>query len=188
MAIISAFQAGDTGSIPVTRSIKMVIDTQTIHNKLIALLDSNKVKYKLFTHKAALTYEDLVDVQKEAGFFGTEAKCMVLKADSKFIVYITLQGKRVNFDSVKEALNVIELNLATSDELDEYFGAQPGCAYPFAFDTKYDIYVDPIIYRQDWLLFSPVFPTGTIQAKGQDLKRVFDSLENKVCEVTTFNQ
>ncbi len=188
MAIIPAFQAGDTGSNPVTRSSKMIIDTQIIHNKLIALLDSNKVEYKLFTHKAALTYKDLVNVQKETGFFGTEAKCMVLKADSKFVVYITLQGKRVNFDSVKETLNVIELDLATPDELDKYFGAQPGCAYPFAFDAKYDIYVDPVIYRQDWLLFSPVLPTKTIQAKGQDLKRVFDSLKNKVCEATTFNQ
>ncbi len=166
----------------------MTIDAQNIHDKLIALLDSNKVQYKLFTHEVALTYEDLVNVQKEAGFFGIEAKCMVLKTDSNFIIYITIQGKRVDFDSVKTMLNVTKLSLATPEDLNKYFGAQPGCAYPFAFDDKYDIYVDPIIYTQDWLLFSPVLPTETIQAKGQDLKRVFDSLKNKVHEVTSFNQ
>ena len=52
------------------------------------LLDTNNVEYKLFSHKAALTYDDLLKVQQETGFEGTEGKCMVLKADEKFIVYV----------------------------------------------------------------------------------------------------
>lgn len=155
---------------------------------MINLLDANQVEYKLFTHKEALTYEDLAQVQESTGFFGTEAKCMVLKVDDKFIVYITIQGSRVNFDAVKKELGGVKVRLATTEELVEYFGAQPGCAYPFAFDSQYDIYVDPNIYQQEWLLFSPVFPTETIQARGQDLKRVFASIDNKVSEVANFNQ
>ncbi|MFA6917524.1 MAG: YbaK/EbsC family protein [Candidatus Gracilibacteria bacterium] len=165
-----------------------MIDSNNIFEKLISLLDINKVEYKLFTHREALTYEDLAEVQKETGFFGTEMKCMVLKAGDSFIVYITLQGKRVNFDAVKEKLVVNKVRLCTPEELAEHFGAKPGCAYPFAFDAKYDIYVDPKIYEQEWLLFSPVLPTKTVQAKGSDLKRVFDSLENHVFEIGNFNQ
>lgn len=155
---------------------------------LIKLLDENQVNYKLFTHKAALTYEDLAEVQKETGFFGTEGKCMVIKADEKFIVYVTVQGKRLNFDSIKNYLDAGKIRLATAEELKEYFGAEPGCAYPFGFSKDIDIFTDPEIFKQEWLLFSPVLPTKTVQAKGVDLKRVFDNLPNKVTEVTNFNQ
>ena len=115
-------------------------------------------------------------------------KCMVLKAGDKLIVYITLQGKKVDFDAIKERLNVNKARLSTPEELNEYFGAKPGCAYPFGFDTQYDIYVDPMIYKQEWVLFSPVFPTKTVQAKGSNLKNVFNSLQNNVQEITNFSQ
>lgn len=156
--------------------------------ELIRLLDENEVEYKLFSHKAALTYEDLEEVQKEAGFFGTESKCMVLKSGDRFVVYVTTQGNRVNFDAIKESLGANKVRLATPEELKEHFGAEPGCAYPFGFDKQYDIYVDPKIYEQEWFLFSPVVPTKTVQAKGADLKKVFDNLSNRVTEVQNFNQ
>lgn len=165
-----------------------MIDPQEQYKKLLNILDDNAVNYKLFEHRAALTYEDLADVQKEAGFFGAEAKCMVLRAGDNFAVYATLQGKRLNLDAIADKLGVKKIKLATAEELKEHFGAEPGCAYPFGFAEIVPIYVDPIIYEQEWLLFSPVLPTRTIQASGQDLKRVFQNLPNKVAEVTDFNQ
>lgn len=165
-----------------------MIDPQEQYQKLITILDENNVEYKLFKHRAALTYEDLAEVQKETGFFGTEAKCMVLTIDGSFIVYITLQGKRLNMDVIKETLGINKIKLATPDELKEYFAAEPGCAYPFGFGDNVEIYVDPQIFEQEWLLFSPVLPTRTIQAKGADLKKVFETVPNKVTQVTNFNQ
>ncbi|HBB02593.1 MAG: YbaK/prolyl-tRNA synthetase associated region [Candidatus Peregrinibacteria bacterium GW2011_GWF2_38_29] len=165
-----------------------MVDPNIVYEKLINLLDNNHVEYKLFSHREALTWEDLAAVQKETGFFGTEMKCMVLKAGEELIVYMTLQGKRVNFDAIKEKLGVNKVRLSTPEELNEYFGAKPGCAYPFGFDAQYRIFVDPEIYKQEWMLFSPVVPTKTVQAKASDLKKVFDSLGNRVQEVTNFNQ
>lgn len=165
-----------------------MIDPDKAYQQLIQLLDTNKVEYKLFSHKAALTYEDLAEVQKEAGFFGTEGKCLVLKSDEDFIVYVTLQGNRINFDVIKQTIDANKIKLASADELKEYFGAEPGCAYPFGFSKDINIYVDPNIYEQTWFLFSPVLPTNTIQIKGEDLKKIFSHLENKVTEVNNFNQ
>jgi len=62
-------------------------------------------------------------MKKENRFFETEEKCMVIKADDKFIVYITIQGKRINFNNIKEVLNVDKVRLAISEELKENFGA-----------------------------------------------------------------
>ena len=164
------------------------MDAQVAKDNLVKLLDDNGVEYKSFEHKAAYTYDELLEVQKQTGFFGTEMKCMVLKADEEFMVYVTTQGNRVNFDAIKEHLSAGKVRLATPEELKEHFGAEPGCAYPFGFDTKFKVFVDPKIYTQEWMLFSPAVPTGTIQAKGADLKNVFESLSNKVEEVTNFNQ
>lgn len=165
-----------------------MVNQREVYQRLIDLLDKNQVEYKLFSHRAALTYEDLLEVQKETGFSGTEGKCMIVKLEDRFIVYVTLQGKRLDFDAIKESLKVAKIRLATPEELKEYFGAEPGCAYPFGFDKKIDIYTDPEIFKQEWFLFSPVFPTKTVQARGGDLTRVFDSLDNKVMEVVNFNQ
>jgi prolyl-tRNA editing enzyme YbaK/EbsC (Cys-tRNA(Pro) deacylase) len=165
-----------------------MVDPQEQYKKLLAILDASSVTYKPFEHRAALTYEDLAEVQKEVGFFGTEAKCMVLRANDNFVVYVTLQGKRLNLDAITKRLETRKVKLASAEELKKHFGAEPGCAYPFGFTEMVSIYVDPVIYKQDWLLFSPVLSTRTIQAKGQDLKRVFESLPNKVTETTNFNQ
>ncbi|MFA5792398.1 MAG: YbaK/EbsC family protein [Candidatus Gracilibacteria bacterium] len=161
---------------------------EILYQNLLSILDQNQAECKLFSHREALTYEDLEAVQKETGFFGREMKCMVLKADDEFFVYVTLQGNRVNIEKIKEKLNAKKVRLALPEELLEHFGAKPGCAYPFGFDTKFNIFVDPKIFNEEWLLFSPVLPTKTVQAKGSDLKKVFTSLSNKVEEVTDFNQ
>jgi hypothetical protein len=161
---------------------------EVFYKNLIKLLDDNQVEYKHFHHQPALTYEQLLEVQKQTGFFGTEGKCLVLKADDIFLVYVTIQGKKINFDEVKKETNSNKISLVTPEDLKEVFGAEPGCAYPFGFDTNIPIYIDPIIFDQEWFLFSPVFPNQTIQARGSDLKKVFSKLGNIVVETTKFNQ
>lgn len=164
-----------------------MVDQATIYQNIISLLDQNHADYKLFDHRSALSYHDLAIVQKEVGFFGTEGKCLVLKADSDFIVYITIQGQKINFNKVKNDLNLKKIRLALPEELMVNFGAEPGCAYPFGFDSKYKIYVDPVIYQQDWFLFSPLYPTKTVQVTGNSLKTIFQKLPNPVVEKKDFN-
>lgn len=164
-----------------------MLNPDDLYKNLITLLDDNNVEYKLFSHREALTYEEIEAVQKETGFFGRETKCMVLKGD-EFFVYVTLQGNRVDMEAIKNKVGAKKVRLALPEELKEHFGAQPGCAYPFGFDAKFNVFVDPQIFEQEWILFSPVLPTKTVQAKGSDLKKVFAALENKIEEVTDFNQ
>lgn len=113
---------------------------------------------------------------------------MVLKVDDNYTVYITLQGNKLDLEVIKTTLSADKIALANAQELQDVFAAEPGCAYPFGFSPTIDIYVDPNIYAVDWFLFSPVYSSKTIQAKGHDLKKVFESIDNHVKEVTTFNQ
>ena len=161
--------------------------TGEFYKRLINILEKSGAEFKLFTHQPARTYEELARAQQEAGFVGTEGKCMVLRADERFIVYITIQGEKVDIDRIKKALNLKNLHLANHDELRDQFGAEPGCAYPFGFGAEVDIYVDPQVYNLEWFLFSPVLPTKTVQLRGSDLKKIFSFVENNVIE-KNFNQ
>ena len=164
-----------------------MIDSLQIKNKILELLTQAGVEYKVFEHQPIFSYEDALKVQKEVGFEGTEGKSLVLNTDDTFIVLVTTQGKKVDFDKLKQTLGVEKVRLAKPEELQEYFGAEPGCAYPFGFDEQYTIYVDPAIYEQEWFLFSACLPTWTVQARGKDLKKVFEKLPNKVVETGEFN-
>ncbi|HLC78577.1 MAG TPA: YbaK/EbsC family protein [Candidatus Nanoarchaeia archaeon] len=156
-----------------------MIDRDKIYNKIIKILNDNQATYKIFSHKAAFTYDELRFAQEEVGFIGIEGKCLVVKKDDGFVVCVTIQGKKLNFSKLKEILSDKDLRLAKPEELKEYFGAEPGCAYPFGFDESIKIYVDPTIYDQEWFLFSPLFATKTIQVRGSGLRRIFFNLKNK---------
>lgn len=164
-----------------------MIDPIATSNHIIETLTTCDAQYKLFEHRAALTYDDLAAAAQECGFHGTEGKCLVIKTDDRYIVYVTIQGQRVNFEAIKTRTNSKKAKLASAEELLEVFGAQPGCAYPFGFSKEIAIFIDPSIFHQEWFLFSPVLPTRTIQIKGADLQKIFSSLPNKVTEVTSFN-
>ncbi len=163
------------------------IDSKQIKENIIALLNEYKVTYQLFQHDQILSYEDAQREQQKYGWTGTEGKSLVINADGMLLVYFTIQGQKVNFDKIKEILGTKKVRLATSEELIEYFGAVPGCAYPFGFDEQFEIYVDPAIYEQAWVIFSPCLPTFTVQAKGNELNRIFSNVKNKVTETNIFN-
>lgn len=159
-----------------------MVDQEEIYKNILNLLKNHKAEYKLFSHKAAFSYEELNAAKKETGFTGTEGKCLVVKTKNDFIVCVTFQGKKLDFSKLGKILNEKTIRLARPEELKEYFGAEPGCAYPFGFDEFIDIYLDPEIYIQSWFLFSLVFPTKTIQIKGSSLKKIFSKLKNKIVE------
>ena len=157
------------------------------YDAILRLLAAQRAEHRVFRHRPVLTYADAEAVRREAGFVGTEGKCLVLKVGAGFAVYTTLQGRRVDFRRIRAHLGGVRVRLATPDELRSAFGAEPGNAYPFGFGADVRVFVDPGVYGQDWLLFSPAFPTATVQVRGRDLPRVFRSLPNPTEEVTTFN-
>lgn len=155
-------------------------DMNEIANRIIGILDDAGAEYKLYEHRPVLTYDDIELVAKETGWEGTEMKNLVMKAGEDFVVYVTMQGVRSDTKAMKKYLGVKKLRMATDGELDEHFGAQPGNAYPFGFGEDIRILVDPDIYAQEWLLFSPCRPSATVQVRGKDLEKVFASLPNQV--------
>ncbi len=92
----------------------------------------------------------------------------------------------MDLNRVRDHVGARRVRLATPDELRRHFGAEPGNAYPFGFDSSVRIIVDPVVYAEEWLLFSPALPTATVQVRGRDLARLFRGLSNLTEEVPMF--
>ena len=153
---------------------------------VVRLLGHFRVEYALFHHRPVRSYEDAALARAEAGFVGTEGKCLVLRAGDGFVVCTTLQGRQVDLDRLRDHLSVRKVRLATPKELRRHFGAEPGNAYPFGFDAAVRIIVDPVVYAEEWLLFSPALSTATVQVRGRDLARLFRGLPNPTAELPVF--
>ena len=111
------------------------------------------------------------------------ASCVVCRTTAGLAVVVTLAGQRVDTGAVKRLLGTKRVSIASADELRETFGAEPGAAYPFAFAADIPIVVDPLIYAEDWVLYSAGPPTHTLQLRGADLRALFASLPNPTFEV-----
>lgn len=156
--------------------------------RMIDLMDSAGADYKVYTHRPIRNYDDAELARQESGFSGTESKSLVLKSGDSAIVYVTLAGPRVDIKAIRTHLGGPKPKILSDEELWSRFAAEPGAAYPFGFDDDVRIYVDPEIYREEWLLLSLVLPTETVQIRGEDIRKVFAHVANPVEEVTTFNQ
>ncbi len=160
----------------------MMVDPHAAYEEILRLLDDAATPYRLYHHRPVLSYEEAELARQEAGFEGTEGKVVICRVDDGFAVYVTLQGRRLRQRAMKQLLGVRKVRLATVDELRETFGAEPGCAYPFGFDSDIPIVLDRTIYDEEWLLFSAALSTTTIQLRGHDLRSFVGHLPNQTID------
>jgi Ala-tRNA(Pro) deacylase len=160
-----------------------VITPEQAQTNMQAILDRSGARFRLYEHRPVLSYTDAELARQEAGFTGTEGKALVVAADERFAVFLTVQGTRLDTRAVRHALGVKKVRVASADDLLDHFAALPGAAYPFGFAGDIPILVDPAIYAEDWMLFSAPLPTVTHQFRGHDLKELLAGLPNVVVEL-----
>lgn len=165
-----------------------LITPEIARQKMLEVLAAAEAEFHQFVHRPIRNFDDAELARQESGFVGTETKSMVLRSGDDLLVYITVMGKRIDLKAIRAHLGGPKPKMVGAEELWERFAAEPGAAYPFGFDSTVGIYVDPVVFDEDWLLMSLVLPTETLQLRGGDFRKVLASVPNKVEEVTTFNQ
>lgn len=90
--------------------------------RLTEFLDSHDKKYVVVKHSPAFTAQE---VAASAHVPGKElAKTVMIKADGDLKMVVLPATHKVDFDQIKEALNVKEVELASEDEFEDLF---PDC-------------------------------------------------------------
>ena len=143
------------------------------------LLNECNISYEKYTHEPIFSYETAEKVGKELGFTGTESKSLFLKGKSgKYYIYLTVQGEKADFKVLKKLLSE-KVSVCSAEEMTETIGCYPGCISPFGHDKEIDLIVDPKVFEQEKLIFSPNVPEETVIFEAWDLKKMLDKIENK---------
>ena len=152
----------------------------TLYENIITLLNDHTVRYHEYDHDPILNYADAEREASKFGWTGVESKNVFLKgADQKYYLYVTTQGRRVDFAQLKEVLDT-KVSLASEEDVRNVALCVPGCVAPFGFSETITIILDPSIDECTEYLFSPGVTTKTIQTNMQELKNIFPHLPNTV--------
>ena len=145
---------------------------------VISILDNNNIPFEVYEHEPVYSYEDAEKIKNEFGFCGTESKSLFLKGKLGYYIYLTIQGVNADFKYVK-SLVADKVSVCPSSEMTKVIKCCPGCVSPFGHDEEISLIIDPIIFNQENIIFSPGVPNKTIVIKGNDLKKIINNISNR---------
>lgn len=151
-----------------------------MYQKIVEILNNHKCSYEAYEHEPIRNYEDAYRVAKQFNWQGSESKNIVLKNKrGQLYIYVTLMGKQFDKKHVIELIGE-KLSICSREEVLEKTQVETGCIPPFGFDDTVIYLVDPEVFQQEVYLFSPGVFEKTFIISGQDLKWIFDGIENPI--------
>src|SRR5688572_13873603 len=101
----------------------------TPFEKIIQLLDSNNIQYRLVEHQPVFTSEEAAKVR---GFeLKQGAKSLILKSPDGFVMAVVPGNKKLDSKKLKKILGVKDIRFATAEEVKQVAGVEIGAVYPF---------------------------------------------------------
>ena len=154
--------------------------TQDVYSKSTETLKTAGAHYREFEHEPVFDYETAAVIRQRFGLQGVESKNLFLKTKKgEYCMLITVQGKRADFDALKEVLGS-KVSVASHDELKEKTGCEPNCATPLGHPAEVILVVDNEIFRHHYFIFSPGPAERTVEMLTEEFRRVLQNVPNKV--------
>lgn len=123
-------------------------------DEIIALLDDNKVEYKVDTHEKAITSMDVVKLLN--GFdIRHGAKSILFKLKNEFKLVVVRGDNRADYAKVRKHFGSSKIRLATPDEVHSIMRVTVGACYPFGSVAGVDMIVDATLAESETIHFSP---------------------------------
>jgi Ala-tRNA(Pro) deacylase len=156
------------------------MDIQELYKRNIKLLKELNIQFKECDNEPVLSYEAAAKARKQFQLTGTESMNLFLKTKKgEYCMLITVEGKRANFDKLKELLGS-KVSIASQDELKEKTGCERYCAIPFGYNKEIIIIVDREIFKHNKFIYSVGPPEKTIEIETKNINKILDSLENRI--------
>jgi len=138
---------------------------------LPSLLDDMGVNYRVSRHDTAYTAADLAHQEHIPG--RKVIKPVVIKADGQFIMCALPASHRIDLDTLRQQLQVNEIELAEEDELNELFpncelGAEPPIGKIFGITTL----MDESLFADDRVTFQAGTHRDSVTMTLADYRRV----------------
>ena len=149
-----------------------------LFEKIITLLDENKVEYTLTEHLPVFTSEEAAAVRKDFSLH-QGAKAMVLKivnsqlSIGNCLVMCVLPGdKKIDFKKLKSVLGARDVSLADPEEVEKTVGVKIGAVSPFGHLSGLKVLLDESIYDNEEIVFNAGDHCKSVKMKLSDYLRL----------------
>lgn len=139
----------------------------SVFEKIITLLNSQNVAYKLTEHEPVRTSEEAARIRGVA--LKTGAKAMIVKHKDTYSLLVLPADKHIDWKRVKTLLNVRDVRLATAEEAEQIAHVQMGSVPPFGNVLGLSTYFDEGLFENDVVNFNPGSTTHSIAMRSADL-------------------
>ena len=138
-------------------------------------------EHKEISHEISCSCEDSKKFREEAGLSWIWSKNIVFHCKWNFYLVTTTWEKQIKARFFKKDFWSKDIRFATQDEITNLWLWKIWSISPFGFDnSEIPVFVDEEIFEHDFFMFNPADPEKTIQIKTEDLRKIYESLENSV--------
>lgn len=140
----------------------------TVFEKIINLLESKHVAYKLTEHAPVRTSEEAARIRGVA--LKTGAKAMIAKCKDDYYLLVLPADKQIDWKRLRSILRVRDIRLATAEEAEQVAGVQMGSVPPFGNVLGLPTYFDQGLFENEVVNFNPGSITHSIAMQSADLR------------------
>lgn len=150
------------------------------YQNIIKILKDLNIKFDEIEHEISKTCDDSKRFRDEKWLVWLGSKNIVFHAKWNFYLVVTHWDKQIKARNFKKEFGSKDIRFATQDEITPLLGAIIWSIPPFGFNNYWiKIFVDNEIFESEYFIFNPSIPTKSIRIKSEDLKRIYDNLENE---------
>lgn len=152
------------------------------YERIVALLDGHKIKYRALSHKPVYTSAEADAVRPADVTISQGAKALLLKTEDEFKLFVLPGDRKLNMQKVRRAAGVNRIRFATKEEVVEVMGCEVGACYPIGKICGIKTYVDKTLSENHQVAFNAGEHTKSIIMKYPDYITVTDPV---MCDIVS---
>jgi Ala-tRNA(Pro) deacylase len=145
------------------------------YQRLIDLLDTSRVDYRLIDHAPEGTTETVSALRGHP--VSEAAKCIVLRVKvdrrtTRHVLAVVPGDRRVDLDAVRTLFAARYAGFSDAETAGRLARAVPGTVLPFSFDPELELVADPEVVERPRLYFNAARLDRSLCMSGADYERV----------------
>ena len=126
----------------------------TLEEKIIGMLDKQKVSYEMVEHEPVYTNPAMAEALNVDE--SETVKSLVLKTKEGRMIVLVLPGdKKVDWKQAAAGAGTKKVFFAKPEEVSEAVGCEVGCVPPFGHFNPLPIFMDPDLPKKEFVYFNP---------------------------------
>ena len=138
----------------------------TLEEKIIRMLDKQKVAYEIVEHEPVYTNPAMAEA------LNVDESLVLKTKEGKMIVLVLPGNKKVDWKQAAAGANTKKVSFAKPEEVSQAVGCEVGCVPPFGHFSTLPIYMDPDLPKKDLVYFNPGVHDKSFKVKGWDLRKL----------------